>query len=359
MLPVSASEETPSQERRSDPDGLLLTREAPDGSTAEPAPTAPSPDPASPEQPTEESAGPPSGESSRSEQPAPPAGETAAPHTEPAPPATTAAAEGPVFFDDFDYTGHDDPRLARRGWWVRNTAGGPGLPGAVWAPENVTFATADGNSVLNLEAGTDGTAAGSRHAEIQQQEKFHNGTYAARVRFSDAPRSGPDGDELVQSFFAITSMDLAQDETYGETDFEYLPNGGWGTRDHSMWTTSWENYRPSGTPHNTSDKRVAGYAGWHDLLLTIDDSAIRYSIDGELFAVHNEPFLPEAPMAIDFNQWFITDGLVGAEGARSYDQKVDYVFHAKDQVLTADEVQAQVSAYRADGVRHLDTVPKT
>ena len=33
--------------------------------------------------------------------------------------------------------------------------------------------------------------------------KFKNGTCAARVRFADAPASGPDGDHLVQTFFTI------------------------------------------------------------------------------------------------------------------------------------------------------------
>ena len=100
----------------------------------------------------------------------------------------TRPAAGPRLFDDFDYTGHTDPKIAANGWTVRSNSGGPGVPGAIWAPENVTFPSQSGNSVMNLETSTAGTAACTVQTEILTQSmKFRNGTYAARVKFCDAP----------------------------------------------------------------------------------------------------------------------------------------------------------------------------
>jgi hypothetical protein len=59
-----------------------------------------------------------------------------------------------------------------------------------------------GNRLLRLSARTDGTAAGTVQAQVCHARKYLEGTYAARVRFSDAPVQGPDGDVVVQTFYA-------------------------------------------------------------------------------------------------------------------------------------------------------------
>lgn len=46
--------------------------------------------------------------------------------------AGTGAPAGPTLFDDFNYCGHSDPRIAANGWSVRANSGGPGVPGANW-----------------------------------------------------------------------------------------------------------------------------------------------------------------------------------------------------------------------------------
>lgn len=264
---------------------------------------------------------------------------------------------GPVLFDDFAYAGHTDPRLGARGWVVKSGSGGPGAPGVVWAPENVTFPVVDGNAVLNLETSTDGTASGTRQSELYHQQKFTKGTYAARVHFTDAPRSGPDGDHLVQTFFTITPLDAPMDPDYGELDFEYLPNGGWGEPANILYATSWETYRPEPWEAvNTHTEERSSFAGWHDLVITVDDTFIRYYVDGRLFATHGEPYLPETPMSINVNHWIISGGLVASSTPRAYDQQVDYVYYAKDQVLSPAQVQAEVERYRSESVSHVDTV---
>jgi hypothetical protein len=266
---------------------------------------------------------------------------------------------GTALFDDFDYTAYNDPRISAHGWSVRSNAGGPGIPGATWDPRNVTFSSSGGNSVMNLETSTAGSGANTEQTEVLTKSlKFRNGTYAARVRFSDAPRSGPDGDHLVQTFFTINDLKAPMADDYSEYDFEYLPNGGWGESSNILYTTSWETYDPD--PWQAVNQHTEGrrsYDGWHDLILTIDNSTIRYYVDGQLFGTHDAQYLPERPMSINFNQWLIDFGGQSSTSPRVYDEKIDYVLHVKDQVLTPAQVAAKVSAYRAAGTAFEDTVP--
>lgn len=275
------------------------------------------------------------------------------------PPTTPPNGNGPALFDDFNYTSSSDPLVQQHGWTVKSGQGGPGVPGATWSPQDVTFAPENGNSIMNLKLTTDGTAAGTKETEIQTTaRKFRNGTYAARVKFNDTPATGPDGDHVNQTFFAFTPLAHDMDPDYGELDFEYLPNGGWGEPSNIMYTTSWETYQNDPwNAVNTHTESRQSYDGWHDLVVTVDSTNIKYYIDGQLFGTHGEPYLPETPMFIDFNHWLID--LAGQTGStsRSYNQKVDYVYFAKDQVLSPAQVQAQVAAYRAAHVTQVDTVP--
>lgn len=70
-------------------------------------------------------------------------------------------------------------------------------------------------------------------------------------------------------------------------------------------------------------------------MVTIDNSAITYYIDGQLFGTHGAAYLPERGMSINFNQWLIDLAGQTSTTPRAYDQQVDYVLHVKDHVLTA------------------------
>ncbi|GGR71044.1 hypothetical protein GCM10010269_07260 [Streptomyces humidus] len=270
---------------------------------------------------------------------------------------STRAVVGPALFDDFDYLSSVDQRLAQHGWTLRSGQGGPGVSGATWKPQNITFATASGNSVMTMRSGTDGTAAGTEHTEILQQRKFLYGTYAARVRFGDVPIIGPDGDHMVQAFFTVSPLDRPLDPAYSELDFEYVPNGGWGIPSSALLATSWETYAEDPPQEeNVSTQERASFNDWHDLVITVDSGTITYFVDGRLFATHGEPYVPESAMSIRFNHW-LTDlrGITGRK-KRAYEEKVDYVYFVQDQVLTPAAVQAAVADYRSRGVTFEDTV---
>lgn len=275
------------------------------------------------------------------------------------PPTDPPTGGGGTLFDDFSYSAYNDPAIDAHGWSVRSNSGGPGVPGAVWDPQKVTFPKDGAGTVMNLETSTAGTGESTRHTEVlTKATKFKDGTYAARVRFADAPKNGPDGDHLVQTFFTINALKAPMDDDYGEYDFEYLPNGGWGEPSDILYTTSWETYRPDPWEAvNQHTESRQSYAGWHDLVLTIDQQAITYYVDGVQFGVHDAKYLPETPMSINFNQWLIDLAGQTSTTPRAYDEQVDYVLHVKDQVLTPAQVSAKIAAYRSAGTAFEDTVP--
>lgn len=262
------------------------------------------------------------------------------------------------FFDDFDYRGTDDPLLSSRGWYVRTYSGGPGVEGAVWDEKNVSFADEDGQTLLRLSAATNGTPGGTIQAEVGTSErKFSEGTYAARVRFTDEPASGPDGDTVVQAFHTITPLEYDDDPNYSELDFEYLPNGGWTKDGPTLFTTSWNTYHnePEWGGDRLQDTVNASQAGWHDLVVQVTDGTARYYLDGDRVAEHGGRYYPVSPMSIVFNQWFVE--LTGHYGGTSvYEQDVDWVYYVAEESVPPAEVAARVEERRELGVAHTDEV---
>jgi hypothetical protein len=267
-----------------------------------------------------------------------------------------------VLFDDFNYTGQDDPAFSDHGWIVRTDMGWPGVPGATWAAENVTFLDdpdASGSRLMQMESSTDGTADGTQQTEINQQRKFYEGTYASRVRFTDTPVSGPDGDQIVETFFTITPLDYDLDPSYSELDYEYLPNGGWGRRGSTFFMTTWETYRPEPrwVADNTSSATERSFKGWHTLVLQVADGEVTYYVDGDPVAHHGGRYYPETPMSINYNLWFVQGGQVPSHETRQYIEQIDWLYYAGREVLNPDDAAARVARYRADVITFEDTVP--
>ena len=277
--------------------------------------------------------------------------------------STSAQAIKPieqVLFDDFTYANHND--LKKNGWIIRTVAGWPGVPGATWSAAGVSLLkdpNQPNNRILRMTSSTDGTAANTTQTQICHQRKYLEGTYAARVRFTDNPILGPGGDQLVQSFYTISPLKAPWDLDYSELDFEYLPNGGWGIDGPTLYATTWETFYPE--PNWKKDnvfKTINGsQAGWHTLVTQVVGGKVTYFVDGKLFVEHGGEYFPEDTMSINFNLWFIRDGMVKAKESRQYQEDIDWVFHQAGTALTPEQVEAKVASLRRKSVKFQDTVP--
>jgi hypothetical protein len=263
-----------------------------------------------------------------------------------------------ILFDDFSYSTPDE--MTSNGWIIRSGTGWPGVSGATFRSENVSFVDypdQTGNRLLRMTSSTDGTGEHTYQTQICHQRKYLEGTYAARVRFSDEPVSGSDGDQVVQTFYTITPYDKPLDPAYSEMDYEYLPNGGWGGAELTFYVTTWETVQiEPWNAENTSNSVQGSLAGWHTLVTQVGGGTVRYFVDGKLIAQHGGAYYPDAPMSINFNVWFIDGGLVQAQGVREYQEDIDWVFHEAGVLLMPDEVNGKISELRNDSVTFQDTV---
>ena len=266
-----------------------------------------------------------------------------------------------VLFDDFSYA--NTQQLKQNGWIIRTEAGWPGVPGAKWLEEGVSLLK-DPNQptqrFLRMTSATDGTSANTTQTQICHQRKYLEGTYAARVRFTDQPLSGPGGDQLVQSFYTISPLKAPLDPDYSELDWEYLPNGGWGIDGPTLYATTWETFspEPNWKKDNVFQTANGSQAGWHTLVTQVMDQNVRYFVNGKLFAEHGGNYYPEDTMSINFNLWFIRDGMIKSGERRQYHEDIDWVFFQADTALTPQQVEAAVTNWRRrTGNKFHDSVP--
>jgi hypothetical protein len=265
-----------------------------------------------------------------------------------------------TLFDDFNYSHYK--QLTKHGWIIRTAAGWPGVPGATWGNKGVSLLSDPdqrGNRLLRMTSSTDGTGANTHQTQICHQRKYLEGTYAARVRFVDIPTEGPSGDQIVESFYDISPLKAPMDPDYSELDFEYLPNGGWGSTGPTLFVTSWRTFspEPNWKKDNVFNSSSGSKAGWHTLVTQVSDGKVKYFIDGKSLAEHVGQYYPRSLMSINFNLWFIKDGTVKSSAVRQYREDIDWVFHAAKRLLTPEEVEAKVRALRRKSIKFLDTVP--
>src|SRR5678815_336557 len=276
---------------------------------------------------------------------------------------TTATPVKPtpqILFDDFNYS--SQKQLEKHGWIVRTEPGWPGVPGATWSKAGVTLLkdpSQPNNRIIRMTSATDGTPANTTQTQVCHQRKYLEGTYAARVRFSDAPVSGPGGDQIVQSFYTIAPLKAPMDPDYSELDFEYLPNGGWDIDGPTLYATTWETFSPEPNWKKDNVFKTAGgsQAGWHTLVTQVFDKKVRYFVDGNLFAEHGNNYYPEDTMSINFNLWFIRDAMIKATERREYQEDIDWVFFQANTGLTPEQVEAAVATMRKNRIKFRDTVP--
>lgn len=278
----------------------------------------------------------------------------------PAQTSSGAKRSAQLLFDDFSYARHAE--MTRHGWIIRTVAGWPGVPGATWRRENVSFLADSelrGNRILRMTSSTDGTSANTTQTQICHERKYLEGTYAARVQFTDNPLAGVGGDELVESFYTISPLKAPMDLDYSELDFEYLPNGGWGIGGPTLYTTTWETFspEPNWKKDNVFYHAQGSQAGWHTLVTQVSGDKVKYFLDGKLLAEHGGNYYPESLMSINFNLWFINDGMIKGGRVRQYHEDIDWVFFEAGKALTPAEVEAKVVSLRSRSVRFRDTVP--
>jgi hypothetical protein len=262
-----------------------------------------------------------------------------------------------VLFDDFNYTTLEEFRS--HGWIARSAPGWPGIAGAVWSSDHVSFLDdplRSGNRILRMTSSIGEQVA---QTQICHARKYLEGTYAARVRFTDTSSEGQSGDEVVQSFYAITPYRKAMDPAYSEIDFEYLPGGGWEKPAHTLMTTTWETTQMDPPKDlNEASFRTGALDGWHTLVFQALDGRVRYYIDGEYLAEHSKPNYPDAPMSLNFNLWFIRkNGALPTSPTRHYVEEIDWVLHAKDTLMTVQQITDRVAHFRSNSVLFRDTVP--
>jgi hypothetical protein len=275
-------------------------------------------------------------------------------------PPSRAAAVDQILFDDFSYANRD--QVKKNGWILRTEPGWPGVPGATWLEEGVSLhkdPSQPNNWIIRMTSSTDGSGPNTRQTQICHQRKYREGTYAARVRFTDDPVSGPRGDQLVESFYSISPLKAPMDLDYSELDFEYLPNGGWGIDGPTLYATTWETFSPEPNWKKDNVFKTTGgsQAGWHTLVKQVMNQKVRYFLDGKLFAEHGGEYYPEDTMSINFNLWFIRDGMIKSSERREYQEDIDWVFHQAGVALTPEQVEAAVAGMRKRSVKFRDTVP--
>lgn len=266
-----------------------------------------------------------------------------------------------ILFDDFSYSNAGE--MDKNGWTIRTAIGHPGVTNSKWGSDGISFIKDEkksGNSFLRMSSVTDTTSENSRQTQFCHQRKYFEGTYASRVFFRNTPDFGPKGDQIVETFYLISPLKAPMDLDYSEADFEYLANGGWGANKFAMFNTTWETFQlEPWNPDNIHNLKEGDLSGWHTLVLQIANQRVKYYVDGKLYADHGDKYYPEVYMSLNFNLWFIKEGLVNSKEARQYSEDVDWVFHQADTVLTPEQVDKKVEALRKGKVNFRDTVPVT
>ncbi len=278
--------------------------------------------------------------------------------------AVARVAAGAEFFDDFSYSadaGSSDPAFLCFGWYVRAEAGGPGPAGAAWRPDYVSWAPdpdLPGNRIMSLRATTSGTPDSTAQSEVgTQQDLFYEGTYCARVRFANAPAGSAQPSVQAISLFKGINCDL----NYSECDIEYTIVDPWSTRCSqlpALHLQTWEQYCESPLIYdmlpNPPSPVCGTLTGWHTYTIQVTGGYVRYYVDGMLKVTHGGEYYPELPMHLLLLHWFADSLSPGLEA--DYSMDIDWIYHAKDTVLSTSEVSNTISQFRTSGVQRLNTM---
>ncbi|MET9686513.1 glycoside hydrolase family 16 protein [Streptomyces coeruleorubidus] len=201
--------------------------------------------------------------------------------------------------------------------------------------------------MLNLRASTDGTKPGTKQASLgTRSSESRDGTYAARIRFSDDPAKGERGDHVNQTFYTIGGSATK----YSELDNEYMPNGGWGRPGPKLDTVTWYDHESNDRVYRTAGKSLDG---WHTMMITVEDDVVTYRMDGEKLFSSDGKYAPRSGMSVNFNHWFVD---LPFKGDRAWDMKVDWLCYNANASLSVKEVRSAVGGFTGEGMNYFDTV---
>jgi hypothetical protein len=280
----------------------------------------------------------------------------------------------PEFFDDFHYTSVEDARLRSHGWRVVNWPDGP-PDGAIYSKENIEFQDDPflGQRVLVLKAdrptageGIDALPAMSR---LETPPYFREGTFAALVRFDDAPIEFRD--TSIQTFYLIIYpfKSYCGKEQYSEVDFEYLPYNTWWA--HAWWRTPFNFYRTlqlasfktADCAHQNLVYRCdqiplpgEPQTRWTQILVQPAGGQVRFFLDGALQSfTAAPPYYPESDMQICLANWIenLKSRLRWQYMEREYLFQVDWIYFSQNPNLSWDKVQSRVNYLRSKGIARL------
>ncbi|HYG37921.1 MAG TPA: carbohydrate-binding protein [Cytophagales bacterium] len=277
-----------------------------------------------------------------------------------------------IMFDDFTYSSVDDPQLSSFNKWniVSGTSGPP--EGAQYSRNNINFVADPGNSsnrLMTLSTTVNGTTKATTHSRIETGGyEYFEGTYAARVYFSENPFTYKDGN--VQTFYTIVSSALSGDGSrYSELDFEYMAADKWGISPDNqvMYMTSWNRYIAN--PWQAWKRYFAdqkSWAGWHTCVVSCTDGVnVKYWIDGIYFGSMSvtdsdgSSVYPRSNMHVAFANW-IWNNVTGSSTAnRTTTMQVDWVLHYKDQEISPASVNNLVASYRSSGLQRRNLLGQT
>lgn len=257
-------------------------------------------------------------------------------------------------FDDFDYSGRDDPSLKAHGWDIRSYAGGPGIQDT-WSGKGISFPTvssARGGRVLQLQLTSDGTKAGTHQTELESAHPyFADGTYAARVYFTVGPAIGTNGDHINESFYAISAP--GETQHYSELDYEYMPNGGWGSSRPELDTTSWHSSKDGDRVYHPTYTRLHG---WHTVMFTSVAGKTVYYIDGQEVFSNDAAYSLHGPVDVAFSTWLID---LPFAGQRTWNMQINWFYYQAGKALTLSQVDKAVDGYYAQHTPYVNTLTTT
>jgi hypothetical protein len=280
-----------------------------------------------------------------------------------------------IMFDDFNYSGNNDPQLASfNKWQIVNGVSGP-PEGATYNRNNVAFiADPDNaaNKLMTLKTTVNGQTKAVTHSRIESSYEYFEGTYASRVYLSDESFASKDAN--IQTFFTIVSSALAQDGSkYSEMDIiEYMAADKWGVSPDNRvgYTTSYHKYIANPwTPWKTYSTQQKSLAGWHTFIATCTDGVnIRYYMDNTLIATHSVTdsetqaglsVYPRSTMQVAFANWIWNNVLGTSTSNRENTFMADWVLYYKNTALDLTQINTLVANYRSQGLKRRNLAGQT